>query len=551
MPLDHEEISTTDALPPELQDVHEQLLADGADWRTELDQRTAGYEHEDWTPTRQKMTTEIQTLVSAQRVLRSLRPMRYNNRRGLLAIAAMLAVVVLLAALLRAAAQGRTQIAAHKTPVALSTPIATSTMTLNTTPQWTMVPLHGKSPAMLAPSNPRIIYSPQSQPPLSIQRSDDAGETWQNLPLPFQIPAESSPGGWGFNQFVIDPINPQIIYLDAAINSAALCTSFGQSPDSSLVTYAAMVGERASHQASSGSHGCSVQFYSADGGEHWHVLNLRVQGQLALYPYATSYLVPQGSRLYSSVTAYGPATGLQPLGRLVSSSDGIHWQTSDNALIARGLGIDEYAPTPDGSTVFAVVEPVDTNLYSVAESQHPPLTPAYQLWRTDDAGYSWYFVGGIPDNAIPAMYATMVHGKPILYILTAFASPATASMLEYSNDGGTSWHAIPTDGIPANLQISLPLLGQLADGSILVLVTVNGGSPTGGTTFFSSGTHLLAWKPGQAQWREVAPPLEVNGVSMLLIEPPDATGAQTLWAQVEDDLNPSDLVQRYTITAGT
>jgi hypothetical protein len=197
-------------------------------------------------------------------------------------------------------------------------------------------------------------------------------------------------------------------------------------------------------------------------------------------------------------------------GRLVTSIDGgITWQVADAALAQQGYTVCDYAPTPTGSTVFALAQ------QGTCQSQERA-----KLWRSDDAGKHWALVGPAPENDFDYIVATSSRngGQPILYLLGTGAFPG----IQVSIDGGKTWQTASSQGIPTGGGFVTVAFGVLPDGSITW-----GASPAEASSFHQT-ILFLAWKYGDAAWRQVAPPLTV-APTYLLVQPSDAKGQTTLW----------------------
>jgi hypothetical protein len=92
--------------------------------------------------------------------------------------------------------------------------------------------------------------------------------------------------------------------------------------------------------------------------------------------------------------------------------------------------------------------------------------------------------------------------------------------LHASTDGGQTWHAAPSDGIPSGWSPSEPM-GVMSDGT--VIENFESVAPDG-----SASSQLYGWKLGGSAWQSVAPKLDAGLFTLEVV--PDSTGVDTLWA---------------------
>ena len=211
----------------------------------------------------------------------------------------------------------------------------------------------------------------------------------------------------------------------------------------------------------------------------------------------------------------------------------------DDALLAKGLGADFVDGA--GSTLYAVVVPVDSNSNQPL-SGSPPYTPGHlQLYRADLA-YSvgqWTLVGDVPHNSIDSLRAaTVISGQesfPMLYTTSSFdastpnapAVTLSSPVVEYSDNAGQSWTPTPTAGIPAGYAVE-GSAGDLAIGAIPAMLR-------DGTAlvFFTAGseTAIFAWKPGDASWHDEGGAFSTSRILSFFIQPQnDSTGQPVSYA---------------------
>lgn len=415
--------------------------------------------------------------------------------RGVAAFVSLAVVVVLFVVLFRGFTTGRS--ANGTRPSSGWTPVASSAATPPpVTGRWATLPgLTNESVVpVIAPSNPSVVYedlTTDSAPAqITLRRSDDDGATWHTLPLPIRVPS------------AVDNSSLAVSPLDAS--TVFLTLSLPQSEDPQLCqTAQPSINGQNTLAVLSGSVHCSIQYYSTDSGQHWSQIHLPIQGAIGagIYPeFLTSssanFFHVQGQRLYSSLGGAnfnGVSLFSTNDTRIVSSSDGGKtWQLVDADLAASGQNICDYMPTPTGATLFAITQ-VGQYCYSDTSS------PAY-LWRSDDAGAHWTQVSLLPylaynltlverdGNATPLIYVRMPITAQYETVDTSSLPPA----LEVSADGGKTWQAAPTRGLPQGAARNFGPLGVLGDGSILKAFT----APDQTLTFY-------AWKAGETAWQQI------------------------------------------------
>ncbi|HEY7124288.1 MAG TPA: sialidase family protein, partial [Ktedonobacterales bacterium] len=272
-------------------------------------------------------------------------------------------------------------------------PKASATATTISLPagQWTSTftgnAQDGDAP-MLFPGNTRILYQNQTangDTTIRIRRSDDGGKTWHKLAAPGGLPSV-----FDSTSVFVSSLDPNVVFITLTLY---------QIPHPNLCQLTP-TGSNALARLSGGPT-CGVQYLSTDGGQHWSRLALPIAGALgAPYgghfqnPTSEEILRPQGQRLYSTISNYSTVGNVTFGGasvRILASDDGGKtWKLVDADLRANSQNACDYAPTPTGSTIFAITETsgcYDPNDY----------TPASQfLWRSDDGGAHWSQVSQLP-----------------------------------------------------------------------------------------------------------------------------------------------------------
>jgi hypothetical protein len=412
-----------------------------------------------------------------------------RRARGIAALAAVAVVVALFVLLFQNFAGG------HHT-ASPANPPATVTATTQGSPTpagaWTNPPNLSNEATLpvISPSNPNVVYEAgtafDGSGAITLRRSDNGGAAWQNLPAP----PDNLP---------VDGMSIGVSPLDASTVILSLTTSLNDHPS---LCPASSVALRA-QVSLSGSPGCSLQYLSTDGGQHWSLIHLPIQGALGAPFFADesfgdndATFRAQGQRLYSALgkeNVSGFAGGVNGL-RLVRSDDGgSTWQLIDTALMASGQNICDYMPTSTGSTVYAITQPGQF-CYDTGQD-----TSA--LWRSDDAGATWTQVQQFPKIS---GHLTLVNqsaaADPLIYLrlpATAYNTPQAAnnsvSNIQVSADGGKTWKQAPHQGLPASTSQSYGPLGVLSDGSIVAAFKMPDKSLT-----------LASWKYGSASWRFLA-----------------------------------------------
>lgn len=355
---------------------------------------------------------------------------------------------------------------------------------------------------------------------VTFKRSDDCGASWTQLtPPPISGVDYATNVDW-MDAFA-NPVNPQTAYLSVLLGGSSGCSLSASTGGGS---------------AAMSSMPCLVQFVSINSGATWSRLSLPVRGALAITsPVNTALTVegllrPQGQRLYGVVTDTVPGmSGVVPPGRLVVSSDGIHWAVADAGLAARGYRVWDFAVTPAGSTIYVTAQPLNDPSY-----QAPTYEPTLSIWSSPDGGQTWTENAHAPDGAygqggaVEAMAAGLNGGQPVLqpvlYIVAANKSGQT--QLLASVDGGRNW-TIDTRFATGN---TYQLIGTVRDGSAL-LESSDATQPT------------LAWRPDTGE-QEVGAGAGLQHISHVVL--PSANSSGYLWLQGTVDTSVGGTTTMYT-----
>jgi hypothetical protein len=339
------------------------------------------------------------------------------------------------------------------------------------------------------------------------QRSTNGGKTYSALARP-KTDITPIDDVW----IAVSPLDPARVFL----------TISGQKGGQGCLP---PTGALASHGGTlfSGSVDCSEQFYSSNSGKSWTRLYLPsgdVIGGTNLFrmpqgPYESSAYVfqAQGTRLYAGA-GYSAAGGVifaSDGARLLASDDGgASWALIDQPIISAGLIACDFAASPTGSTIYAVV----TNHNCGSEG-----LSAIGLWRSDNGGQSWSRVSNLSN---PAEGGMAVSSSGALYIFNpATQAPSHSAMLTMtppyalvSVNKGVSFTSAPSAGTPKDATLIGPV-GALSDGSVIYLVQ------SGATQY-----GLYAWKVGAASWIKLAS--APSGSLGAVIVTPQAGGGDTL-----------------------
>lgn len=424
-------------------------------------------------------------------------PMTRRRVQGLAAFVTIAAITGLFALLLHTflPSHASSNLASSGTPQARAS--ATPTPTPGPGGHWVSIPdLTNtlQAPPMIAPSNPQVVYedlTPAGTTQFSLRRSDNAGATWRQLARPAGLP-----GVYDETSIVVSPLDPMTVFL-------TLTTYAGAHP--ALCSPAGASNALLSSRPDSGGPSCGIQFYSTDGGTNWSRLHLPIAGAFGApsvnlsEPTSAEILRPQGQRLYSASNPYSTVDNVTfggPGARIIASDDGGKtWKLVDADIQANGQNICDFTPMSTGSMIFAI-----TQTGGCYDSQNS----SSFLWRSNDGGAHWAKVGALPGTASSIVLVDRgIDMDPLIYIHTpVYIQPSGSdSQVSVSQDGGKTWQAAPTAGLPVpaasqELNSTYGPLAALSDGSVLNIF------PTQNQTIV-----FAAWKSGDKAWHRVAPNL--------------------------------------------
>jgi hypothetical protein len=540
---DAQRSAAQETVPAALLDIHQRLLEDGAAWRDEL---PLGATRSTQTGVEPFVSHRSTAKQQAHDGLLALPPVISRRDagliRGLVASAAIIVVVGLLAALFATFARGRNDRHLLATPT--PGPLAS----------WSVAPHLATEPVppIIAPSDPAVVYEAgiisdgtgpiSADTPRVFRRSDDAGATWHDLPVP--------DGGLG--PYTLDSL---ALWVDPANAENVIATLSRELPEQgqqdcptnrASVAFARQVGASASTPAS-GPQSCQLQYCSVDGGEHWSEMRFPVPGAISNSDIVFSDVVAhrrlrqlqsQGTRLYTAIHYLG----VENVTRILVSQDrGATWNLADVGLYGSDRGICDFLAAPDSTTLYA------TTGASACGQDFP--SASVTLWRSDDAGVHWNRLGQLPGNfgQLVGAFKSAGHADFTLYIITVPTRGRGYTQAWASEDGGREWNAAPD---PGTVMSGKMFLSEAHDGSLVVITppsfSVVESTPATltppATRTASSGASpkdyaIMAWRPGQASWRPIAQPLLTEAdifhhQIVDTVESYTANGERTLWAAI-------------------
>jgi hypothetical protein len=545
-------LDTVDDLPSHLEDVHRLLLRDGAQWRARLpdsvsqiptEQRYAHVDHQvAATPSASPGTSGSR---HTQQNVRKEVPMRDTNQindrpflpaapssqtaariRGIAAVAAVVTLVALFAALISNFAPGHNS---SDTGSKQATHVPPTATTVHQDSGWTAIASLQNQPAVpiFAPGNPAVVYEASLS---ALRRSGDGGKSWHNLTLPSDSgtnPADIS--------ILVSPLDAQKAILQVTAYQApgvTTCpTAFSPNGGTAIASSGTVL--LSSNIPSSGSITCTVQYYSADGGQHWAHLRapsgavLGNKGANATIPDAPSTpIYAQGSRLYTYAGCGPLCTGPDDYRVLMSTDGGATWNYVDDALASQSAHVCSFMPTATGSTIFALT----SNPMCSVEGGAP--NPA--LWSSTDGGVTWTKVTLPAGSQAPQSLLVVSHGSGLTLLYLNLQAPpqphigvgpGTPADLCVSTDGGQHWSAAPKSGVPEGYVSNLGAVGALSDGTVV-------------EPFFGQGSgdqawpEVYGWKQGDAAWHRISEPITGNTVSLTIV-PGDSTGPDQVWLVIQ------------------
>ncbi len=438
---------------------------------------------------------------------------------GGLAGAVALVIVALLAATLAYALHTRQNTSAattHHTAKATPTVAPTALPTQPPAPTSVRTPYNQPGGFEIAPSDPQIVYlttyanysNPQSG---VILRSNDGGRTFTQLPTPPTILGSGT-------QFTVavSPLDANHVF--AMVTNSPLVIGTNCPPGTASENRAdGATGYSQLTELSAPS--CLQSFYSLDGGQSWSVLNLPYGGGLGNAESSSQVdigtIQAQGSRLYAlGGLGFNSRYTNNIIQHLLTSADGgASWQVADAKLPG---SICDFAATPTGSTLYAVVYPGFASFNGNCGGNMSGLV--LSLWRSDNAGVSWGKMYTFSDLTKTAEYGMRVAENGTLYIdwpeSPPTGNPATVNELIVSQDDGHSFTRLPLKGLSAHYN-NLYLAGTLSDGSVLIADQVNP------INFGQGQGEFYAWRPGDTSLRKVSRLFPNPAVAVVVI-PHDA-----------------------------
>jgi BNR/Asp-box repeat len=380
----------------------------------------------------------------------------------------------------------------------------------------------------ISPSDPRIVYEVTTNPQPALRRTADGGATWQMLPLPVQNASL-------LMQLYVSPLNPNVVVLhtDGYISQPSSCNTRADAwtPTSAGKPSTGTLAVLSPASPRSGTAACT-QFLSTDGGKSWTQTSAYFDNARIIQDGAGVYgiFMVQGNRLYtydnftctSSAETYVCSGGL-----LVSLDGGVTWQQAPIPAPASFCGV---GMAPTGTVMFAI-----TSSDCVGDRNADNT-----IWRSDDAGAHWIpmshlqfsFVNNllvVPNSgaAYPTVYLTTASNSPIAEstaTIQAGGAPFTLGF-QISQDGGKTWSAVPTEGIPAGWPAG-QVIAQTSSGSAIALF-----GPAN-----SPVVNLYSWQPRSAGWQLVAP-VPPEFPTLYLVTP--GQGSDTMWAVSESQVQHS------------
>ena len=370
----------------------------------------------------------------------------------------------------------------------------------------------------IAPTNPQVVYeatnlvngaaeTSKAVSYASLRRTEDGGESWQNLPLPLPIVDVSTV------VVRVSPLNAQTVFLSIWDRSTTACE-----PTNGIA------GE-----------GCERGYVSYDGGDSWRAQTLPVRGVLD----TSGSIVAQDSRLYATNVCNDDSC----VHLLTSFDGGVTWHAMDAQITASKQHVCDLAAPTSGRTVYAVASQfVCTQLPS-----------SKTLWRSDDASATWTQVGPLLPKSGAAQSFTLLSDplltapgrnySALLYLSQPYVTAHTGTSFQYSEDGGVTWKSTPeVPNIPSNAYDAVqPLpIGEatvLSDGSLLYF------------PFATPGTRMTpyVWTPGDSAWQRLPQlPAEVTGPGSITVTP-GASGHDTLTMALRANGDASNPIAYYVV----
>jgi hypothetical protein len=214
---------------------------------------------------------------------------------------------------------------------------------------------------------------------------------------------------------------------------------------------------------------------------------------------------------------------------VTSRDGGTSWSLADSDIRAAGQNTCDFKTAPISTELYAITS---------AESCNTEGLPPLSLWYSSESGAHWARVGTLPSGAASGIAVVpQASGQSLLYIhmpaafeqghgVTVNSGPTS---LHASTDGGKTWRAAPSGGIPSATPYPTLPLGVLSDGTVIE------GFHGQGDGIHTPPITLFGWRYGQSAWRQVAPTLDAQILSLTIA--PGARG-DTFWATVNSSTSP-------------
>lgn len=543
-------LDDADMFPPDLEDVHRLLLRDGARWRVRLPDPASQppIERQDARVDRRVETPAKGSAPGtrdAQHIQQNVRkevfmgdttdihdtprspiappPASAGRLRGIAAVGVTVVVVALFAALLYSVAPSHTT-AGNTGKQATHTP--TTTPTPRSDGAWPPIATLQQQPAVpiFAPTSVGTVYEASQT---VLRRSDDGGTTWQTL----TPPADSGTNAADVS-ILVSPLDARKVILQVTAYQAQGVTTCPTafSPGSGGAVASSGAVPLSSNIPLGGSITCTVQYFSADGGQHWahlHAPSGAVLGNKdpeAIVPGMPSTpIFAQGSRLYTYAGCGALCMG--PGYRILTSTDGgATWSYADAVLASQSANVCSFMPASSGFSVFALTNSSGCSIV--------PDSSGFALWRSTDAGANWSRVALPAGSQTPHSVFVVSYGsdQPLLYLnMEAPPQPhiggvtSTPTDLHVSADGGQHWSAAPATGVPTGSTTAFGPIGALSDGTII--------EPFFAPNWGQSRPALYGWKQGDAAWHAIGKTVTLNGATFvsLTVVPADSGTRDQLW----------------------
>jgi photosystem II stability/assembly factor-like uncharacterized protein len=368
----------------------------------------------------------------------------------------------------------------------------------------------------IAPSDPRIVYKVTDSPHLALQRTDDGGATWQTLQLPVENASQ-------YMQLYVSPLNPNVVVLhtDGWVAQQSLFCNYQADAWIGTPANRAPIGPLASmsSEVPTGPFLPCSQFLSTNGGRSWTQSSTFFDSARLLSAQGgpSGLFMVQDNRLYTyaGFSCQSDYTGICGGGLLVSLDGGMTWSPAPTPSPGSFCGI---GMAPSGSVMFAITS-------SQCGQANDPSDNT--IWRSDDAGAHWAPVSHLQFSGVDDIRVVINTGAayPTVYLTSSNLANAKTpeitrtTQVQESQDGGKTWSAVPTKGIPTGWS-AMDVVAQASDGSAIAIFGPGG----------NGGVELYSWRPGGTSWQPVALTPGTSGALYLVTSSQATPGAATLWA---------------------